>query len=56
MARNDLILTNGTILVAYPGLETMSDVDGCAKKLAMAGMPSSSVWSAPTALKSRQQH
>jgi hypothetical protein len=39
MARNDLILTNGTTLVAYPGLETMSDVDGFAKKLAAAGIP-----------------
>ncbi len=39
MARNDLILTNGTTLVVYPGLETMSDVDRFAKKLAAAGIP-----------------
>ena len=39
MARNDLILTNGTTLVVYRGLETMSDVDGFAKKLAAAGIP-----------------
>jgi len=39
MARNDLILTNGTTLVGYPGLGIMSDVDGFAKKLAAAAIP-----------------
>jgi hypothetical protein len=39
MAHNVLILTNGTTLVVYPGLEaTMSDLDGFAKDLATAGI------------------
>jgi len=55
MARNDLILTNGTTLAVYPGLETVSDVDGFAKKPQRPASHSSSVWSARKALKSRQQ-
>jgi hypothetical protein len=32
-------VTNGTTVVAYRGLKTVSDVDGFAKKLAGAGIP-----------------
>jgi hypothetical protein len=37
MARRDgIILTNGSTLVVYPGLDAMSDLDGFAKKFAAA--------------------